>query len=209
VATLTGLTFSPGTEALTAVYSGNANFATSTSPSVNLTVSNTAIYTVTAPQTPYNVTAGKSVDVNVMVSPVGGAYNNLVVMSASGLPSGASATFVPPSVTPGSAGAPTVMTIHTAALTAEIPAQRNPNNPVPLVALASCALALVSYRKRLGATLASILLVGCLAGGVLALSGCNGGFAGKPAPEPHTFVVTITGTSGSLHPSTTITVTLH
>ncbi|HET6929294.1 MAG TPA: Ig-like domain repeat protein [Candidatus Acidoferrum sp.] len=209
VATLTGLNFSPGTAGITAVYSGNASFATSTSPSVNLTVSNAAAYTVTAPQTPYNVTAGKSVDVNVMVSPVGGAYNNLVVMSASGLPPGASATFTPPSVTPGSAGTATVMTIHTAVLTAEIPPQRNPDSPFPFVALASCGLALVSYRKRLGATLASILLVGCLAGGALVLSGCNGGFAGKPATGTHTFVVTITGTSGSLHPSTTITVTLH
>jgi len=38
----------------------------------------------------------------------------------------------------------------------------------------------------------------------LGLIGCNGGFAGKPA-QPRTFVITVTGTSGSLHPSTTVT----
>ena len=122
---------------------------------------------------------------------------------------GASATFAPPSVTPGSAGAPTVMTIHTAVLTAGIPAQPNPHSPFPLMAMASCALALFGSRKRLGTILASILFVCCLAGGALALSGCNGGFAGKPGPQSHTYLVTITGTSGNLHPSTTITLVVH
>jgi len=209
VATLNSANFSTGTAIITAVYSGNATFATSTSASLNLTVANAAIYTVTAPQTPYNVTAGNSLEVNVTVAPVGGSYDNLVVMSASGLPRGASATFTPPSVTPGSAGAPTVMTIHTATLTAGIPAERNPQTPFPFLAMASCAVALVSYRKRLGTVLAAILLVGCLAGGALILSGCNGGFAGKPVPKSHTYLVTITGTSGNLHPSATITVVVH
>src|SRR5260221_4911715 len=111
VATLNSANFSTGTAIITAVYSGNATFATSTSAPLNLTVANAAIYTVTAPQTPYNVTAGNSLEVNVTVAPVGGSYANLVVMSASGLPPVASAPFLPPSVTPASACAPTVMTI--------------------------------------------------------------------------------------------------
>jgi hypothetical protein len=101
------------------------------------------------------------------------------------------------------------MTIHTATLTAEIPANRNPQTPFPFMAMASCAAVLLSYRKRLGTALAAILLVGWLAGGTLVLSGCNGGFAGKPAPKSFTYLVTITGTSGNLHPSTTITLMVH
>jgi len=36
------------------------------------------------------------------------------------------------------------------------------------------------------------------------LTACNGGFAGRPS-QPQSFVITVTGTSGSLHPSTTVT----
>jgi 2-polyprenyl-3-methyl-5-hydroxy-6-metoxy-1,4-benzoquinol methylase len=36
--------------------------------------------------------------------------------------------------------------------------------------------------------------------------GCGGGFLSPPTTQPGNFVVTITGSSGSLHVSTTVTV---
>jgi Cu/Ag efflux pump CusA len=41
---------------------------------------------------------------------------------------------------------------------------------------------------------------------ILALSGCAGGYFG---PTAHTYTVTVSGTSGSLQQSTTVTLTVH
>src|SRR5262249_52576532 len=69
-------------------------------------------YTVTAPQTPFPVAEGGMVQVTVTVPPLGGAFNNPVTLSASGLPPRATATFNPPAVTPGDSGQQTMMTIQ-------------------------------------------------------------------------------------------------
>jgi len=149
--------------------------------------------------------AGDSVDVNVSVRPVGGGYNNVVTLSAAGLPPGAVAVFNPPTVTPGTAGASAVMTIRTAAQTAGIPAHHNPQFPFAPTVLVAGAIVVAGNRKRLGRSFAVLLVMAAVVGGAWWLTGCNGGFAGKPAPQSRTYVITITGTSGNLHPSTTIT----
>jgi hypothetical protein len=205
VTTFATSTLAAGNATIIAVYSGNASFATSTSAPLNLTVANASVYTVTAPQTPFTVTAGDSIDVNVAVQPVGGGYNSLVTMSASGLPAGATAAFTPPAVTPGTAGAPTVMTIRTATQTAGIPTGHNPEFPVTPTFLAAGAMVIAGNRKRLGKSIAVFLIMATLLGGAWMMTGCNGGFAGKPGPQSRTYIITITGSSGSLHPSTTIT----
>ena len=205
VATFATSNLGAGNATITAVYSGNAGFATSTSTPLNLTVAIASVYTVTAPQTPFTVVSGESLDVNVTVQPVGGAYNSLVTMSASGLPAGAVAIFTPLTVTPGAAGAPTVMTIRTATQTAGIPADHNPQFPLTPTFLAAGAMVLAVNRKRLGKSMAVFLVMATLLAGAWMMAGCNGGFAGKPGPQTRTYIITITGTSGSLHPSTTIT----
>ncbi len=101
IATLTSNSFTAGTKSITAVYSGNTAFATSTSSPLSLTVQTAPVFSITAPQTPFTVKAGGSVDVHIVVPPVGGSYNSLVTMSATGLPPGAVATFNPGTVTPG------------------------------------------------------------------------------------------------------------
>ena len=204
VATFSDSSLTAGTATITAVYSGNAGLAGSTSEPLTLTVGNAPVYTITAPQTPFTVTGGGSVNVNVFVPPVGGAYNSLVTMSASGLPAGAVATFNPPVVTPGSTGAPTVMTIRTAAQTGSIPADHTPKFPFVPVGMAAGLCFVASHRKRLAKSVAVLLVTLSLSGGVLMMTGCNGGFAGAPR-QSRSYVITITGTSGTLHPSTTIT----
>ena len=51
------------------------------------------------------------------------------------------------------------------------------------------------------------LIAGSVGCGVLLLfAGCNGGFTGTPITPKGSYTVTITGTSGALHPSITVTV---
>lgn len=181
-----------------AVYSGNADSQGSTSSSVTLVV-NTS-FTVTAPQTPFMIALRGSVDVTVTVPPLGGAFNSLVVMSATGLPRGAVVSFNPASVTPGAQGTTTSMTVQMggAGLSVpHLPLHRFPFFPFG-AALAAGAVCLLYRRSRLLRVTCATVALACI---TIALVGCNGGFLGGGG----TYVITVTGTSGAQHASTTVT----
>ena len=203
VVTIATSSLAAGSHSITVEYSGNATFAASTSAVLSLKVRTAPTYTVTASQTTVTVTRGGSIGLNIILLPVGGAYNSPVTMSASGLPTGTTATFNPPTVTPEGVGASTVMTIRNSAQTASIPRKSNHQNPLAPVSLAAGICAFARKRKQLAKSLPILLAFATLAGGVLILTGCSG-LAGK-APQPESHVVTIVGTSGSLHASTTVT----
>jgi hypothetical protein len=144
-------------------------------------------------------------------------------MSASGLPAGATATFNPPVVTPGSTGANTVMTVTFAKAVAStrLPAPPQPARPTPpaplapfaLFAISALGLAAIAMRTQKLATrfprqfTAAFATAALLVASVLVV-GCNGGFAGFSASTPQTVVITVTGTSGSITHSTTVTINL-
>ena len=208
VGTLALASLTVGDHNIYAVYSGAVGSLGSVSNSIDEPVN--PAYTVTAPQTPFTVGQGGAVVVNVTVPPLGGAFDNVVTMSATGLPTGATATFNPPTVTPGAAGAPTVMTIQLLVVTpADLPAApitRIPFFPTGSTLALVCAFLL--YRRTTQLVVKRVLVFASLFLIATLLSACNGGFAGKPGTIPGNYVVTITGTSGSLHPSTTVTITV-
>src|SRR5208283_673618 len=106
-----------GVDNLTAIYSGNVAFAPSTSnviPETITALTSTTTFTVTTLETSITVPASGSVNIDVSVLPVEGAFDNVVTMSSAGLPAGATASFNPPSVIPGSFGAPTLLTVQMA-----------------------------------------------------------------------------------------------
>ena len=208
VATLTFTTLPTGALSITAVYSGNAGSAASTSSALIETVNTT--YTVTAPPAPVTVAEGGSVNINITVPPVGGAFDNVVTMSATGLPPGATASFNPPTVTPGSADAQTLLTIQLAPLAAGV---FDPHRDFPYrhLLFAGFALTLGWCGAGFGRKVCSRGLKRAVSFGVLAcatamLAGCGGGFLGPPTLQPGSYVVTVTGTSGSTQASTTVTV---
>ena len=92
--------------------------------------------------------------------------------------------------------------------TASLPAPPTPPIPIPTWPLAGMGILLVALRfcrqswSRFAAAMLAIALISSAA---ITLTGCNGGFAGLSTPKGQ-FIVTVTGTSGSLHPSTTVTV---
>lgn len=205
VATFTTSDLAMGTYSLTAVYSGCATVASSTSSALSLTIG--AGYTVTAPPT-QSIPAGGSADVNVTVLPLGAAFNSPVTLSASGLPAGATATFNPPVVTPGASGAATVMTIHLSTLSAAMSRHgRFPFAPFGAT-LGLCGVVILPLKRLSRETAFRTVIVGVLAITTMMAIGCGGGFNGGSKVQPGSYVVTITGTSGSLHASTNVTVVI-
>jgi hypothetical protein len=174
---------------------------------VALTVANAPTYTITAPQNPVTVAPGGTATFDITVPPVGGAFNNVVSLSASGLPTGATASFNPPTVTPGAAGAPTVLTIQTSAQTANLPVRHNDNFPFVPFTLAAGMCVMAGQRKSIRKSLCIVLAFASLAGGTLMLTGCDSGLARKQTVQSqnHTYAITVTGTSGAQHASTTVT----
>jgi sugar lactone lactonase YvrE len=208
VATLTLTTLTVGDHNIYAVYSGAAGFAASVSDPLDEPVD--AAYTVAAPQTPFDVAEGGSVQITVTVPPLGGAFNSVVTLAASGLPPGAIATFNPPTVTPGAEGETTVMTIQLAGAPAATARKANsaapPGMPVWLIAgIGALVLGFSFIRRPLPRLAAAMLAIAVISVAAITLTGCNGGFAGLSTPKGQ-YIVTVTGTSGSLHPSTTVTV---
>jgi trimeric autotransporter adhesin len=213
VAVFTDADLADGIYTVTAVYSGNSASAGSTSSPLTVTLA--PQFNVTAPPAPISAARGSSVNVTINVPPIGSTFNSQVTMSASGLPAGATASFNPPVVTPGSTGATTVMTITFAGTaTASSNSLPIPPQPTPLMPFAITALGMAAIfvqRKKLATQFArpltaALVTVTLLAAPILFV-GCNGGFAGT-GNAPQTVVVTVTGTSGAIQHSTTVTIHL-
>jgi hypothetical protein len=203
VATFTISSLPSGTDVITAVFSGNAGSAGSTSAPVNLVINPT--FAVTAPTTPITVGAGGMVNINIGVAPVGSSFTNVVTMSATGLPAGATARFNPPSVTPGAAGATTVLTVALSA-SAQLAPEPGKNQPFALFGFALAGMCLfIRKRKQLVKSWGMALACTALVCGMLALPGCGTTGSGT---KSQTIAVTVTGTSGSAHESAVITLIL-
>jgi sugar lactone lactonase YvrE len=207
VATYMTVNLPVGALSITAVYSGDNNFSTLTSAGLTETVM--TAYTVTAPTTPVLVAPGGAATIDITVPPLGGAFNGVVTLSATGLPPGATATFNPPTVTPGTAGAPTVLTIQLAAITAGIPARDLPANhgrlPLAPAGLGFVLFGAVLGRKRIPRMLILVFMLAGLGITASQLTGCGGGFASTPSTPAGNYIVTVTGTSGAFQASTTVT----
>jgi len=160
--------------------------------------------TATAPSG--SVPNGSVAQFTIDVAALSGSFTNPVVMSVTGLPAGATASFNPGTVTPGSTGATTVLSVQTPSLLA----RGNVNTHTTWFAglLLLPLLAMRRIRRKLGRMPAGLRVLLLFAVGLemlLPLTGCGGGFFG---PMAHTSTLTITGTSGAVQHSTTVTLTV-
>ncbi|UWZ81937.1 DUF7948 domain-containing protein [Occallatibacter riparius] len=164
-------------------------------------------FTVAATTSTATIAAGGSAQFHLTVGTTGGPYNKAVTLSASGLPSGATAGFSPASVTPGSGTADSVMTIQTAATMAAY------RGLEPLWPIGSPALALLFFAipKRLRGKWSRRMQVGLIVlaslAAAAAVTGCGGGFA-LPRTSV-TSIITVTASSGSDVHTTTVQLTVN
>jgi Bacterial Ig-like domain (group 3)/Beta-propeller repeat/Chitobiase/beta-hexosaminidase C-terminal domain len=155
---------------------------------------------------PGNVTvdAGHSASTLVGMNAYNG-FNSSVSLSCSGLPAGVSCGFSPPSITPGGAGSTLTFTASATAGSSDLRAGRT---LLPFATFAAVfGLWGLKSRRRRCVTLA-ILLVCATASACI---GCGGGSNGgpPPPPPPTTSTITITGVSGSLTETATLSLTLN
>jgi hypothetical protein len=164
----------------------------------------TPTFTVSSTTTPQTIQPGSSAQYTITVAAQNGAFSNPVTLAAIGLPTGATPTFSPASITPGSTSANSTLTIQTPAIAMNTP-PRNPRWPLTLPVLALISfLFLPGKRRRRWITL-GVLLIASLSA-LTALSGCGGGFAITKSSQSYT--ITVTGTSGADVQTTTVQLTV-
>ena len=170
-------------------------------------------YSLTGPESPVSATSGSTAKIKITVMPQGGAYDSAVAMSVSGLPSGATAVFSSPTVTPGSAGASTTMSVTFPASTTAAPqgTRRIVPSPIAMVAFLCLLFCLGTFtrRERVSQAMAAIIWVTVLASSAAMLGGCGAAsVVTPPTTQTQKIVLTVTGKSGSLESSTKVTIDL-
>ncbi|MGD0646461.1 MAG: choice-of-anchor D domain-containing protein [Acidobacteriaceae bacterium] len=201
------VTFTPGSVASFSATVSVADNAAGSPQTAALSGSGTAApdFTVSVTPAAQTVSLGGMATYQVTVGEINGDFSGTVALSATGLPTGATATFTPASVTPGGESSGSVLTIQTASLTTQARAHSG-WRWMPGVTLAFCIPLLWWRRKeriwRLGCRLLCLLL----SVGAAMLTGCGGGYYSQVPAQ--TYTITVTGTSGSTQHSTTVTLTV-
>ncbi|HSY34571.1 MAG TPA: Ig-like domain repeat protein, partial [Acidobacteriaceae bacterium] len=210
VATLTTGSLPVGTGTLTVGYSGDSNYASSTSAPVPITIAQPLDFTLTLTSAPSDtVIPGKAAPYTLQVAPTYSVYPGVVTFTATGLPAGATATFSPETVAANAGPMSVNVSIQTASLVAMNKLERNATS----LALGLLLLPLAGFRRMRRSGRAAgrylfmtlVLLAGAVATAGLTGCGANNGFFGKP---PQTYNVTITAASGPIQHSVNVTLTV-
>jgi Bacterial Ig-like domain (group 3)/FG-GAP-like repeat len=198
-----------GTHSITAVYSGDANFATSTSTAFTqtiqgITLTNTAVTGTVSP--------GQSASYTLTVTSEGG-LNESTSFACTGVPKGAACSVSPQTVTGSGSTTLTITTTGSSAASVPNPLKLWTARGAPVLACVVLLLAPARRRKQLLflVLLAVIpaLTVGCGGGGG---GGCGTNCGGGINTPAGTYTITVTSTTGSgtsaITATTTVTLTV-
>jgi hypothetical protein len=180
--------------------SGGVNYAAATMVSQSFTVntSNAVPYTVTPSMTSLTISAGQSSSpITIAVAPASG-FSGMVTFACSGLPTGATCSFSPASITlPGTTS--TQLTISTTSASAAVRPNSSPLFPGATLAVALCCL--FGFRKRRALQMFALLTVSVIGLGLF--TGCGG------SSQSTVSKVVVTATSGTAQETTSIALTVN
>ena len=203
VANYTTSSLTGGPHTITASYAGDANYAPVTSSAVAQKVADFGVGNTTPTM---SADPGAAAAFNITINPVAGVpFTAPVVLTVTGLPANGTASFSAGTVTPGTGGTTSTMTVQSAQQV--LTAMEHHQHVKSLEAAAAWAsllplLGLRRVRRRMPKALLMLALFLGSFGAIAPLTGCGGGYFG---PAPANYTLTVTGTSGNLQRSTTVT----
>jgi hypothetical protein len=201
-------TLAVGSHQITAVYSGDSTFASSTSAPANNNVEDfTNTNTGSASQ---NIFPGATTSYKFSLAPIGATtFLNDLNVSVAGLPAGSTYTFTPSVITAGSGATTVVLNVQTSnSLSArnQVPQDRRSLPRELPIATGMLGLVGLGVTRKLRHKIPRALMLLLLAVGSLlpiaVLSGCAGGYF---TLTPTTYSVTVTGVEGSVQHAATAT----
>jgi len=216
-ATCSTSSLTTGSHPITAVYSGDLNYYTSTSNVLTEVVTDFTV-AVSGGSAGVTVLPGRAGVFTLTVSPVSPAttFPAAITLSASGLPAGATAVFSPSTIAAGAGTTTVTLTIQTALTSASAsPAPGGAGGQLasklaPL-SLAFLLLPLIGRVRKAGKRFSRMLVVLLLlgVGGVVlaGLSGCGSG-VGYFGLAQRNYNVGVTGTSGALSHTSNVNLTV-
>lgn len=207
------VTFSPTTTGSLPGQVLIADNAAGSPQSVTLTATGLAVppppdYSVSPTSGSATVVNGQAATFTINVAATGGAFSTPVVLTATGLPAGDTATFSPVSVTPGAGTVASTLTIQTVKTAAALQQLKLWSLAAPAFGLMLMAVPRrrrAHLRAHLGGKLSIMFCLLVTLAGVTSMSGCGGGAV---KPPPSTFTVTISATSGATVHTTTVNLTV-
>jgi hypothetical protein len=207
VATFSSSSLPVGSATLTAVYSGDTDFLTSTSSILPVTLLSPD-FTIAATPPSQNILPSQSVNYSVAVTPTNATFLYPVSLSVSGLPDGVTASFNPSSVAAGSTATSTTLTLSASAAAA-IPGKSMPGTGaggLSALGLVWRPFAVRKGTRRTARRLSRALVVLGALGAIGLLSGCGAGGFFSHATGGYT--VKVTAVSGPNTHNTNVTLTL-
>jgi sugar lactone lactonase YvrE len=234
VATFTTSSLAVGTHSITASYSGDTNFAPSTSSALSQSIIDFAVSPVGGGSggggSTQSVAPGGTATYSIAITPTSGTtFSTTTYLTVTGLPAGATATLNSTGwtqQTPTSWTLPAFATLNDVSLSFHVPSSTAsvtlpyglPGKLPPvssfafgMFALLPLGCVMLRFSRRPAWARTALLLIASL--GTLSLAGCgtsNGFFAQKKTPQGQAtnYNVTVTVTTGSLSHSTNLVLTV-
>ena len=213
VASLTTSALAAGTHTIIATYGGNANFASVSSSAVAEAIQD---FTLSSPSPgagagspSQTALPGGVATYSLILGPATGTtFPDAVTLSLSGLPPGATATLTPQTIPAGFAITNVTLAVQLPTATAGLHPNRTLDR-MPALAWGVLLLPFLGRRHRTGRRISRVFSVFLVCAAALVatagLGGCGSSSSGFFAHPQQTYSVVITGTSGSISHSTTVT----
>jgi sugar lactone lactonase YvrE len=156
-----------GPHVLHATYNGDAHYASSTSAAVSETVVGAPDFSIATSSASYSGNAGTDVTASLTLTPMNGTLNHTVAFGVTGLPNGATVTFVPAVIMLGGNPVPVTVTLHM-----PVTLSSAPRSLLQMLA-GALFVALAFVRQRRIVPLLALLVFAAVVSG-----GCGSGFRG-------------------------------